>query len=70
MQLNIRIPYEVCKVVNGKKEIIEVVAGSPLEAMWAAYRTCVTMRLTRNFQRGSKTLMTKQEPIKLNTLKR
>ena len=37
MQINIRLPYEVCKVTDGKSEIVEVVAGSPLEAMWAAY---------------------------------
>ena len=49
MQINIRLPYEVCKVVDGKKEIIEVIAGSPLEAMWAAYRSCVTMKTYSQF---------------------
>lgn len=49
MQINIRLPYEVCKVVDGKKEIIEVIAGSPLEAMWAAYRSCVTMKTYSEF---------------------
>lgn len=49
MQINIRLPYEVCKVTDGKSEIVEVVAGSPLEAMWAAYLLCVTMKTYTEF---------------------
>jgi len=49
MQINIRLPYEVCKVTDGKSEIVEVVAGSPLEAMWAAYQLCVTMKTYTEF---------------------
>ena len=49
MQINIRLPYEVCKVTDGKSEIVEVIAGSPLEAMWAAYRLCVTMKTYTEF---------------------
>ena len=49
MQINIRLPYEVCKITDGKSEIVEVVAGSPLEAMWAAYQLCVTMKTYPEF---------------------
>lgn len=70
MQLNIRIPYEVCKVVNGKKEIIEVVAGSPLEAMWAAYRTCVTMKTYSEFSDWKRDFDEESGAVRIEHLKK
>ena len=50
MALNIKIHYEVCKVVDNKSEVIEVVASSPLEALWAAYRLCVNLQAYSTYE--------------------
>jgi hypothetical protein len=70
MHLNIKIPYEICKVDNGNTQVVDIVAGSPLEAMWQAYRLCVTMKTYAEFSEWQRDFDEQTASMKIERLKK
>ena len=72
MQLNIKIKttYEICTVDNNKTSTTEVVVCSPLEAMWAAYRTVVNLKTYSTFEEWQRDFDVNSAAVRLERLKK